>query len=233
MAKGAALAFAQSGHDLFLAGRNSDELDRIGQDIALRTGVQVLTGTLDADAVDTHADFIAGVNGRIEGIYGVLFAIGDMGAQAEAEQYIDQSLQILQRNYAAALTLLNPCANLLQEAGRGFIIGISSVAGDRGRQSNFIYGAAKGALTIYLQGLRNRLCAAGVRVITIKPGFVDTAMTFGLPGLFLVANPTQVGQKIAASPHGRSDTLYLPKFWRYIMWIICSIPEPIFKRLKL
>jgi len=116
---------------------------------------------------------------------------------------------------------------------RGFIIGISSVAGDRGRQSNYVYGAAKGALSLYLQGLRNRLHPSGVRVITIKPGFVDTAMTYGLPGMFLVASPQAVGESIASSPGKSADVVYLPWFWRYIMLIIKHIPEPIFKRLKL
>ncbi len=116
---------------------------------------------------------------------------------------------------------------------RGFIIGISSVAGDRGRQSNYVYGAAKGALSLYLQGLRNRLYPSGVRVITVKPGFVDTAMTYGLPGMFLVASPQYVGERIVRALERSADVVYLPWFWRYIMLIIKLIPEPIFKRLKL
>lgn len=116
---------------------------------------------------------------------------------------------------------------------RGFIIGISSVAGDRGRQSNYVYGAAKGALSLYLQGLRNRLYPRGIRVITIKPGFVDTAMTYGLSGLFLVASPQNIGERIVRSLDKSADVVYLPWFWRYIMMIIKHIPEPIFKRMKL
>jgi len=107
------------------------------------------------------------------------------------------------------------------------------VAGDRGRQSNYVYGAAKGALTLYLQGLRNRLQTAGVRVVCVKPGFVDTAMTFGMPGLFLVASPEHVGERIARAVEGKTDVLYVPWFWRYIMLIIRAIPEAVFKRMKL
>ncbi|MGA9666286.1 MAG: SDR family NAD(P)-dependent oxidoreductase [Gallionella sp.] len=116
---------------------------------------------------------------------------------------------------------------------RGFIIGISSVAGDRGRQSNYVYGAAKGALSLYLQGLRNRLYPSGVRVITVKPGFVDTAMTYGLPGMFLVASPQYIGERIVRALESSADVVYLPWFWRYIMLVIKIVPEPIFKRLKL
>ena len=117
--------------------------------------------------------------------------------------------------------------------GNGFIIALSSVAGDRGRQSNYIYGSAKGGLSVFLQGLRNRLFHSGVRVITIKLGFVDTAMTFGLPNLFLVASPQEVGKKIVKAVNRGRNVVYIPWFWRLIMGIICSIPECVFKRLKL
>jgi short-subunit dehydrogenase len=121
----------------------------------------------------------------------------------------------------------------LERQESGFIVGISSVAGDRGRQSNYVYGSAKSGLTAFLQGLRNRLYPSGVHVMTVKPGFVDTAMTFGLPGLFLVANPQDVGEKLAASAEKGKDEVYIPGFWRYIMAIIKSIPERLFKTLKL
>jgi decaprenylphospho-beta-D-erythro-pentofuranosid-2-ulose 2-reductase len=140
---------------------------------------------------------------------------------------------VIASNFTGAVSILSYCANYFEPLQRGFIIGISSVAGDRGRQSNYVYGAAKGALSLYLQGLRNRLFAKGVRVITIKPGFVDTAMTFGLPGLFLVATPQSIGERIVAALGKSADIVYLPGFWRYIMLIIKHIPEPIFKRMKL
>ena len=136
-------------------------------------------------------------------------------------------------NFTGAVSILNHCANYFETLQNGFIIGISSVAGDRGRQSNYLYGAAKGALSLYLQGLRNRLFVSGVRVITIKPGFVDTAMTFGLPGLFLVATPQFVGARIVSALGKSADIVYLPGFWRYLMLIIKHIPEAVFKRMKL
>jgi short-subunit dehydrogenase len=119
-----------------------------------------------------------------------------------------------------------------EKAAREFIVGISSVAGDRGRARNYVYGAAKGAVSLYLQGLRARLSSAGVRVITVKLGFVDTAMTFDLPGLFCVASPEYIGNRIARVLRGSRDIVYLPWFWRYIMWVIRLIPERLFKRMK-
>jgi decaprenylphospho-beta-D-erythro-pentofuranosid-2-ulose 2-reductase len=136
-------------------------------------------------------------------------------------------------NYLGAMSVLDQCANLLATAGAGFIVGISSVAGDRGRQSNYYYGSAKAGLTAYLSGLRNRLSGQGVQVLTVKPGFVDTAMTYGLEGMFLVASPEDVGRQIVRAVEKRRNTVYLPWFWRYIMLIIRHIPEFLFKRLKL
>ncbi|MBM3278026.1 MAG: SDR family NAD(P)-dependent oxidoreductase, partial [Candidatus Handelsmanbacteria bacterium] len=119
------------------------------------------------------------------------------------------------------------------KGGPGGLIGISSVAGDRGRQSNYAYGAAKGGLSLFLQGLRNRLASTPVHVLTVKPGFVDTPMTRGLEGLFLVASPEKVASDVLRAYKKRKDILYTPWFWRYIMFIIKNIPEGIFKRLKL
>ena len=123
----------------------------------------------------------------------------------------------------------------LARRGTGYLCALSSVAGDRGRQSNFLYGATKSALTTYLQGLRNRLARQGVAVITVKPGFVDTAMTWGLlkPGSPLVASPDQVARAIEHAIRQQKNDVYTPWFWRWIMAIIKSIPEPIFKRMRL
>ena len=136
-------------------------------------------------------------------------------------------------NLLSALSLLTHIANRFEREGRGTIVVISSVAGDRGRQSNYVYGTAKGALTIFLQGLRHRLHKAGVRVVTIKPGFVDTPMTAGFRKGLLWASPDAVARGIVRALDGRGGEIYLPWFWRYIMWIIKAIPGPIFNRLPL
>lgn len=233
IARGTAAAFARRGHALHLAGRDGAELARDAADLALRHGVVVSWSLFDAEATDQHATFLQQVLAQAGELAGVLLAFGYLGSQDRAATDFGETQAIINRNYVGAVSILNLCATHLEGQGRGFIAAIASVAGDRGRQSNYIYGAAKGALALYLQGLRNRLFPAGVQVLTVKPGFVDTAMTFGMPGLFLVATPAGVGERIARAVEQGRDVLYVPWFWRWIMLIIRTIPERIFKRLKL
>jgi short-subunit dehydrogenase len=232
IARATAAAFAAQGTALYLAARDEEELGRIAADLRIRYGVAVHHGSFDAEAVDSHAEFFQSVLAAMPRLSGVVLAFGYLGDQQVARDFA-VGARIIAVNFTGAVSVLNLCADYFEQARRGFIIGISSVAGDRGRQSNYVYGSAKGALSLYLQGLRNRLYPGGVRVITVKPGFVDTAMTFGLPGLFLVATPQYVGTRIAAAPGRSADVVYLPWFWRYIMLVIQLIPECIFKRMKL
>lgn len=232
IARATAAAFAARGDTLYLASRDLDELQRSAADLRLRYGVEVHCACFDAQATDTHEIFFKSVVASMPNLSGVVLAFGYLGDQQAARDF-KVGAQVIASNFTGAVSILSLCADYLESLQRGFIIGISSVAGDRGRQSNYVYGAAKGALSLYLQGMRNRLFASGVRVITIKPGFVDTAMTYGLPGLFLVASPQDIGTRIVASLTKSADVVYLPWFWRYIMLIIKLIPEPVFKRLKL
>jgi short-subunit dehydrogenase len=232
IARATAAAFAARGDALYLGSRDLNELQRIAADLRLRYGVGVGYGIFDAEATETHEAFLQSVIDEMPNLSGVVLAFGYLGDQQAARNF-NMGAKVIAANFTGAASILSYCANYLEAKQRGFIIGIASVAGDRGRQSNYMYGAAKGALSLYLQGLRNRLYATGVRVITIKPGFVDTAMTYGLPGMFLVASPQDIGERIVASLVKSADVVYLPWFWRYIMLIIKHIPEPIFKRLKL
>jgi decaprenylphospho-beta-D-erythro-pentofuranosid-2-ulose 2-reductase len=232
IARATATAFAARGDSLYLASRDLDELQRIAADLHIRYGVEVYYGSFDAEASETHDAFFQSVLATMPGLSGVVLAFGYLGDQQAARSF-KTGAKIIASNFTGAASILSLCADHFEAQQRGFIVGISSVAGDRGRQSNYVYGSAKGALSLYLQGLRNRLYSSGVRVITIKPGFVDTAMTFGLPGMFLVASPQSVGERIVRVLSKSADVVYLPWFWRYIMLIIRSIPEPVFKRLKL
>lgn len=232
IARATAAAFAGNGYALYLASRDADELQRIAADLRLRYGVEVRHGVFDAEATATHEAFFRSVVAAMPNLRGVVLAFGYLGDQMAARDF-KLGEKIIAANFTGAASILSLCANHFEPLKRGFIVGISSVAGDRGRQSNYVYGAAKGALSLYLQGLRNRLYASGVRVITVKPGFVDTAMTYGLPGLFLVASPQDIGARIVRALDKSVDVVYLPWFWRYIMLIIRHIPEPVFKRLKL
>jgi short-subunit dehydrogenase len=233
IARSAARAFAERGYSLYLAGRDAGELERLASDLRIRYRTEVRYGLFEAGDYDSHARLIEQVKDELGGLKGVLLAFGYLGEQRLAASDSAERLDIIGRNLTGAINLLEPVAALLERQGSGFIIGISSVAGDRGRQSNYIYGSAKGGFTIYLQGLRNRLFPAGVRVLTVKPGFVDTAMTYGMQGLFLVASPEYVGTRIVRALEKGRDVVYLPWFWRYIMLVIKLIPESLFKRLKL
>ena len=232
IARATAAEFAQQGHDLYLAGRDAEELTRIAADLTIRYRIKAGWGIFAAESLGDHARFFAQAISSMGEIDGVVLAMGYLGDQQVARDF-DAGAEVILVNFTAAASILSHCANYLEAREQGFIIGIGSVAGDRGRQSNYTYGAAKGGLALYLQGLRNRLYGSGVRVITVKPGFVDTAMTYGMPGLFLVASPQYVGKQIVAALHKSADVIYVPGFWRYIMLVIKLIPEAVFKRLKL
>lgn len=234
IARAVAAELARRGHALVLAARDLAEADALATDLRLRHGVAARGAAFDALDFASHAafaaDLIAAEGGALEG---VVVAFGWMGDAERARHEADEARRTIDVNFTAVVSLLTPLADHLERRGAGFACVVSSVAGDRGRQSNYVYGAAKGGLSVYLQGLRNRLFPAGVRVVTVKPGFVDTRMTFGLPGTFLVAPPERVAAGIVKAIERGADEVYLPGFWRPVMMAIRAVPERIFKRLKL
>lgn len=234
IARGVAGAFARRGYDLCLAGRDLAEVERVAGDLAVRYQVNVTAVRFEAGDATSHAGVLERL--REEGsaeLAGAVLCFGVLGEQSVAETDFPYAREILTVNLTAAVALLTPLGSYFQDRKRGFIGAITSVAGDRGRQSNYVYGAAKGGLAIFLQGMRQRLAKHGVTVTTIKPGFVDTRMTFGLPGMFLVAQPGTVGEAIAAAVLKGKPIAYIPGFWRWIMLIIKLIPERVFMKLKL
>ena len=233
IAKAIAHRFAQAGHSLVLAGRDQGELERDAADLRLRYGAAARTAHFDATDFDSHGRFVAELAGADGGLEGVVVCHGAFAEQEEAAKDFAVARRMIDVNYTSAVSVLNPIADELERRGRGFICAISSVAADRGRQSNYLYGSTKAALGTYLQGLRQRLSRRGVRVVTVKPGFVDTALTFGRPGMFLVASPGKVGEDIYRAVRRGRGEVYTPRFWRGIMGIIKAIPEPVFKRMKM
>lgn len=234
IARAIALAFADAGYDLFLAGRTPDELERVAADIRIRRAADVRTETFDACDTESHEEFVARVLANCgHALVGVVVVFGLLGDSERARSEFSHAEEIIRVNYLGAASVLTHLANHFEKAGRGFIVGISSVAGDRGRASNYVYGSAKGGLSLLLQGLRNRLHSRGVRVLTVKPGFIDTRMTFGTVPTRLSADPKVVARAIVRAVKKRKDVIYVPWFWRYIMWAIRLLPESVFKRTTL
>ncbi|MGK5088302.1 SDR family oxidoreductase [Bdellovibrionota bacterium FG-2] len=225
----------QKGDSLFLVGRDSQKLDAIVSDLKVRggVGVHVESRVSDLDDLAGHEALIDEAARVLGGLDQVLIAHGVLGDQKKAEVDFSHAHQILQTNFLSPVSLLNLIANRFEAQKHGAIAMISSVAGDRGRQSNYVYGASKGGLNVFLEGLRNRLSFSGVRVLTIKPGFVDTPMTKDFKKGLLWASPEQVARGIVRAMDTGKDVTYLPFFWRWIMLVIRHIPESVFKRMKL
>jgi short-subunit dehydrogenase len=228
-----ALTYANAGWTVLLAARNRRAAEREADDIRTRSGATVEVHDLDILASDGFQGFLEGLPVLPDT---VLCVVGELGEQGRAERDLEHATMVMRTNFEGPALFLGLVAERFTARGTGTIIGVSSVAGDRGRASNYVYGAAKAGLTAFLSGLRNRLAATGVRVITVKPGFVRTSMTSGmkLPPL-LTAEPEEVAKTIyvAAEEKKGSDVLYVRRLWQPIMLAIRSIPEPIFKRLSL
>ncbi|KAF1053050.1 MAG: putative oxidoreductase [Stenotrophomonas maltophilia] len=233
IAQASARRFAQRGANLCLLGRDLARLDEIAQDLRVRGASNVHTLRFDASDLSSHAALLEQAIQTLGGLDTVLIAHGTLGDQKACEACAELTLQELTTNALSVINLLTPLANHFDRQGHGSIAVIGSVAGDRGRQSNYVYGTAKGALDIFLQGLRNRLAKRNVQVLTIKPGFVDTPMTASFPKGPLWATPEKVASDIDKALAGRTNVLYTPRFWWLIMAIIRSVPEFVFKRLSL
>jgi short-subunit dehydrogenase len=229
-----AAAFARRGYQPIVTGRRPDEAARAAEDLAIRCGVPCRGMAFDAARFSTHqAFFDQVVEAAGDRLAGVVAAFGVLGDQRALQDDAAGATDLVAVNFTGLVSILTIAANWLERQGAGFIVGIGSVAGDRGRQSNYLYGSTKAAVAVFLAGLRNRLHNSGIRVLTVKPGFVDTEMTFGAPGLFLVADPADIGERIVRAVERRRDVVYLPGFWRFVMALIKLVPERLFKRLRL
>lgn len=228
-----AKCFARGGVELFLVGRSSEKLSAVADDLSVRGAKNVQTFLLDLSDLDRHQELFDAALTALDGIDILLIAHGTLGDQRKCELSVEETMKELTNNCLSVISLLTIGANYFEQQRRGQIVVVSSVAGDRGRKSNYVYGTAKGAVNIFLQGLRNRLYASGVSVLTVEPGFVDTPMTAGLKKGPLFAKPRVVGRGIYQAIQKRRDIVYLPWFWRPIMLVVKCIPEGVFKRLSL
>jgi decaprenylphospho-beta-D-erythro-pentofuranosid-2-ulose 2-reductase len=232
VAQALARKFAQAERPhLTLASRDRELLEKQARDLEIRFQVTALPVYFDATDYASHADFYDGLDPKPDV---VVLAFGYLGDQKRGQEDFGEAQRIIGVNFLGAVSILEIVARDFEARGHGFIIGISSVAGERGRQSNYLYGAAKGALSLYLGGLRNRLYPRGVRVLTVLPGFVATKMTehLELPGR-LLATPEEAAEDIFRAYKRGKEIVYTKGLWRWIMGVIKMIPEKIFKRLSL
>jgi len=233
IAMAVAHAFAAEGYDVQLAARGVSGLEADVSDIAIRHKVNVSTHELDALDLASHGEFVDSLP-TLPDV--VVCAVGYMGEQAENEQSVSEMARVIRSNFEGPASLFTILANRMVVRGSGTLVGISSVAGVRGRATNYIYGSAKAGFSAFLSGLRNRLAhnKTGVHVITVLPGFVRTRMTAGmdLPAK-LTAVPGEVGNAIFKAVAKERNVIYVRSIWRLIMLIIRHIPEMIFKKLSI
>jgi decaprenylphospho-beta-D-erythro-pentofuranosid-2-ulose 2-reductase len=229
--KAVAHKFAALGHPIQLAVRNIETLAAEKADMELRHNVPVSLHEFDALATDTHETFVANLPDlpRI-----AICAVGLMGQQDENETDIEAAVRVMRSNYEGPASILAVLANRFERQGSGTLVGISSVAGERGRATNYVYGSAKAGFTALLSGLRNRLAKQGVHVVTVLPGFVATQMTEGMDlPTHLTAQPSEVAEAIVRAVERKKDVIYVRPIWRFIMIVIRSIPERIFKKMDI
>lgn len=233
MAEACARSWAQRGDQLFLAARNAKQLQSIADDLQTRGAKKVGSKVFDAMQFDQHAALLADATRFMEGLDTVLIAHGTLSDQDKAQKDVAYALDEIATNGTSVVSLMSLAGEQLAAQGRGAIAVISSVAGDRGRQSNYVYGSAKALVSAFASGLRQRLSKKGVHVITVKPGFVDTPMTAHLKKGALWAKPEQVARDITRAIDKGGTIVYTPGFWRMIMLIIKHIPEFVFIKISL
>ncbi|SDF18799.1 SDR family oxidoreductase [Limimaricola pyoseonensis] len=223
--------FAADRHPVVLAARDAAGLEADRADIALRHGVEVRLAEYDALDLEALPGFVAAQQPP-PGI--VVSVVGLMGEQAESERDPQAAARVMRSNYEGPALALGLFAEVMAPRGKGAIVGVSSVAGDRGRASNYVYGSAKAGFTAFLSGLRNRLSDSGLRVVTVKPGFVATRMTEGmdLPAR-LTAAPAEVAEAVVRAVRGGPEVVYVRPIWGLVMRAIRGLPEPMFKRTRL
>ncbi len=230
IAKALAKAYAQRGYPLYLASRNEAEMKEMAADLSIRYNIPARGIRFDALEVAEHASFYHNLYPKP---YGVICAPGYLGDPAKADTDWEEAEKIIHTNFTGCVSILSVAARHLEVDKAGFIIGISSIAGDRGRKKNTYYGAAKAGFSAYLSALRQRMFLSGVHVLTVKPGYVYAKMTEGmdLPKK-LTATPEKAAKDIYKAQQKGQNVLYTLWFWRWIMFLINRVPEGMFKKMK-
>tara|TARA_Y100001970_G_scaffold283015_1_gene397164 strand:+ start:3297 stop:4040 length:744 start_codon:yes stop_codon:yes gene_type:complete len=226
-----AISFAKLESNLILTTRVKNQLESFSSDLEIRYSIQCKIVSFDVLNFSSHSPFYQNLDISPDI---VISCVGYLDDQAFSERNFDEAIKSINSNYVGLVSIFNIIAKDFEKINNGIIVGISSVAGDRGRGSNFIYGSSKSALSCYLSGLRNRLAKSNVHVMTVKPGFINTKMTehLNLPP-FLTAEPELISKNIIRAIEKKKNIIYTTKIWFFIMLIIKLIPEFFFKKLKL
>ena len=233
IAEATARQWAALGHSFYLMGRSAERLGGIAADLKVRGAESTRFAILDVNDYACHPAVLDAASTALGGIDIVLIAHGTLGNQKACEQDFAATLRELSTNAISVISLLTHLANRFEAQQHGSIVVISSVAGDRGRQSNYVYGTAKGVVTIFMQGLRQRLHKSGVHVLTVKPGLVDTPMTADFKKGLLWAKPDSIARSICEGVEKRRDVVYSPWFWWGIMNFVRLLPEWVFKKINI
>jgi len=233
IAEQVARLYAKPEKHILLVARNENTMSIIANDLQVRGAAKVDTLMYDFSNLEQVDKLVEDIDSTMESIDVLLVAYGTLPNQVECQKNIQLTQDEIKLNYLSIVSVLTGLAPKMVQQGTGTIAVISSVAGDRGRKSNYVYGSAKGALTIFLQGLRNALSDKGVHVLTIKPGFVDTPMTSDFKKGLLWVQPEKIAKDICNAIRVQKDVIFTPWYWRWIMLVIKLIPEKIFKKMNL
>jgi len=225
--------WANRGDALYLVARNADKLAVVAADAKTRGASHIGTAVANLDDTNAHPEVLAHAINSLGGLDVAFLALGVLGDQGDAEKNFATADQILHTNFVAPVSLLTWLANYTAQRHAGTLAVLSSVAGERGRKSNYVYGSSKAGLTAFVDGLRNRIDREGVRVMTIKPGPVKTAMTEGMKGSGKFADVEAVAASLVKAIDRGDDVVYVPGIWRVIMAVIRAIPERVFKKMNL
>ena len=233
IAEHCARIWASRGDELYLVARNEERLQTIAADLKVRGAAQAHSHCMDLNDMGSHAAMLDAAETAMGGIDTVLITHGTLSNQKACEQGVEETLAEISTNALSTISLLTFIANRFEAKRAGTIAVISSVAGDRGRASNYVYGSAKAMVTVFTSGLRQRLYKSNVAVVTIKPGFVDTPMTASFKKGILWAKPAAVAATIVRAIDARKNEVYVPAFWWAVMMVIKALPSTIFKRLNI
>jgi short-subunit dehydrogenase len=225
--------WANRGDALYLVARNEDKLAVVAADARTRGASHIGSAVANLDDTNAHAEVLAHAINSLGGLDVAFLALGVLGDQGDAEKNFATAGQILHTNFVAPVSLLTWLANYAAQRHAGTLAVLSSVAGERGRKSNYVYGSSKAGLTAFVDGLRNRIDRDGVKVMTIKPGPVKTAMTEGMKGSAKFADVEAVAASLVKAIDRGDDVVYVPGIWRVIMAVIRAIPERVFKKMNL